>query len=430
VKRLLVVAFAVPPTPGSSPGRAWHLARRLPSLGWEAIVLTPRHPQRLLAALKTREHRDFPIPLRRVLDPAGNPFWLQETEYRDLRASRRLPARRATDGLTIPGLYGKERIGEDEAALEEPLAPMSAVQSAIAALRFYPDERAGWIRPAIDGALAACAALKADAVYSFSPPVSAHAIAAHIAGRTGLPWVADLREPWRGNPARWIDRWNRARILRGAIRVSLAPSYDPADIPPRAAEPFNALDAVVRTPVLVHAGSMAVRGREPNRLLDAVRLAAGDGSGRDPGFRIRLLGARDPLITRAIGERSLGRVITVEATVPWTVSMDTQARADALLILLGDEERDRIPDRLLEAMSAGRPVFALGPPGSRTERLIREAALGSYHTSAASLAEQVGLWLEKGASASIAPPGEAAAAYRSESVAAKLVEAIEGRNAA
>ena len=56
MKRLLVVSFSVPPTRGMNASRAFHLARRLPALGWEAIVLTPRHPQRRLKVEKTHEH--------------------------------------------------------------------------------------------------------------------------------------------------------------------------------------------------------------------------------------------------------------------------------------------------------------------------------------------------------------------------------------
>lgn len=372
--------------------------------------------------MKRREHRDFPIPLRVVSDPAGRPYWLQETGYRDLAASRLIPRRRTEDEPPLPGLYGKEILSAEEAALELSPARRNWLRDPAGALRANPDLRAGWIRPAIDAARAVCEALKPDAVYSISPPVSAHAIAREVAARTGIRWIADLREPWSGGATRWLDRLNRSRILRSSSPLSLPPSFDPLDVPRRANRSEGPVEG--RIPVLVHAGPTAVRGRDPNPLLDVARTLADSRAGSALEFRFRLLGPRDPRIARAIGERSLGRLVTIESTVPWLVSMETQGKADALLLLLGDLEQDRIPDRLLEAMSAGRPVFALGPPGSRAERLIRDAALGAYETSGEDLARRIAAWLREGASPSAVHSSDALTLYRADVVAERLAEAL------
>jgi len=57
--------------------------------------------------------------------------------------------------------------------------------------------------------------------------VSAHLIALTLSRRTGLPWVADFRDPWIGNPFRQagsaiLERWDallERRVLRRATRV-------------------------------------------------------------------------------------------------------------------------------------------------------------------------------------------------------------------
>ena len=427
MKRVLIVAFAVPPTPGPSPGRAWHLARHLPDRDWEAIVLTPRNPRRRDLFVKTREHRDFPIPLRVVRDPAGRTYWLQETDYRDVAAPRMIPRRRIEEEPSLPGLYGKEILSAEEAALELSPRRRGWFRDPAGALRANPDLRAGWIRPAVAAARAVCEALKIDAVYSVSPPVSAHAIARDVAARAGIRWVADLREPWSGGASGWIDRLNCSRILPSSSRITLPPSFDPLDVPRGGARPEARPEepSEGRIPVLVHAGPTADRGRSPIPLLDAARVLADSITERPLEFRFRLLGPRDPRIDRAIGERSLGRFVTIESTVPWSVSMETQGKADALLLLLSEQEMNRIPDRLLEAMSAGRPVFALGPPGSWAEKLIREGALGAYETDGDGLARRIAAWLREGAPPAVAPSIDAIAPYRAEAVAAQLAEALE-----
>jgi hypothetical protein len=419
VKRLLVVAFAFPPTPGASPGRVRHLARHLPGHGWEVVVLTPRHPRRRLAFERTKEHRDYPIPLRLVKDATGISYWLQETDYRDVFSGWR-KIRWKDDGLALPGLYGREVMTADEIALEDPPAARHILQRMTAAIRSNPDARTGWIGPAVEAALAVSEILKPDAVLSLSPPVSAHAVASRITARMRVPWLADMREAWHGNPVRSLDAINRARILRGAGIVSLAPSFDPTDVSRRA-------DRSSATPVLVQAGPTSVRGRDPIPLLDAARRILEVGGAPQSEVRIRFLGPRDPRLPRSIGERSLFRLVTVEPTVPWEASLQTQSDADGLLVLLGGGDADRIPDRLLEAMSAGRPVFAVGPPGTRTEEILRETRLGSYHTDGASLAGGIGGWLRAGAPNTVSLDESGAGVYRAESVAARLVQELERR---
>ena len=138
-----------------------------------------------------------------------------------------------------------------------------------------------------------------------------------------------------------------------------------------------------------------------------------------------MLGARDPRAVRAIGERSLGRHVTVEPTAPSTVSMETQASADALLLLVGREEADRLPDRLLEAMSSGRPVFVLGPSESLVHHSVQEAAWEAATPTARSLPEGIGRWLEGGAPSTVAPARGAIDSYRADRVAARSRKKLE-----
>jgi hypothetical protein len=91
-----------------------------------------------------------------------------------------------------------------------------------------PDSYAGWSRRARAAAERRAQGGGFDAMLSSSPPDSVHLAALAVHRRTGLPWVADFRDPWVGlhsqPPSRWhrAPRRPRARVLEGADVVLAA----------------------------------------------------------------------------------------------------------------------------------------------------------------------------------------------------------------
>jgi hypothetical protein len=394
-KRILIVAFGVPPTRSPRPGRAWHLARHLPAHGWEAILLTPRHPRRRVTVLKSREHRDCPIPLRQVTDPSGAPFWLQETGYRDLLLRWRKNTPRGSADQSLPGLYGRENPTDEELALELPPEPRNAWQRIVLALRCRPDARAGWIDPAIGAARAIAQILPFDAVLAPATPRSGLRIARAIATERKVPLVVD----------------------------DLPPSFDEADLV--GYEPGHAPEAAVppaapRAIALLHAGPTAIRGRDPLPSLDAARRLLDSGRVAPGMIRIRFLGAGDPRLGPAISARSLGPVVTLEPEVPWLVSLQSQAEAGALLLCLGPGDAGRLPDRAIEALCVRRPLLITGSVDVHMRNYISSTGAGRICTDSAQLADAIvestspwSAWREDG----IAP-------YHARSVTAELLKRL------
>ena len=380
-------------------------------------MLTPKHPRRQVNVERSREHRDYSIPIRQVRDPGGFSFWLQETRYENvLSAMRRAPRPREGEP-DLPGLYGKLTPDPEELALEPPPEPRTPLEKAIHAMRARPDARAGWVRPGLLAARSACLALKPDAVYSFSPPVSAHRIAMRVAENLKIPWIADLREPW---PPGFLAGIDRMRILRRARAFQLPPSFDPADLPsgavtdPRSHNPH----------VLVHAGPTSIRGRDAEPLHGALHPLIDSGAVAQSQMRVRLLGARDPRLPAGIGARFLSVVVTIEPEVPWLASLETQREAAALLLALGPADRGRIPDRLVEAFAVRRRVFAFGTRHEPLVNLLDQTGIGRVHDDSASLASGIVDWIRSGAR--VPEVDEAAVApYHAKSVVEGVVELAE-----
>ncbi len=398
-KRILLVAFGVPPTRGPNPTRVWHLARYLPEYGWEAIVLTPRHPRRRVTVAKSREHRDYPIPLRQVADPTGASYWLQETEYRDLLLSWRKKLPRGNADQSLPGLYGREIPTDEEIALEPPPEPRTAVQRVIFGLRCRPDARAGWIDPALRAARAIAQSLSYDAVLAPRSPKSAQAVARAIARERKIPLINDDLPP----------SFDEADLLPTSDRDN-----DAASVPSN--DPASTATLYPARIVLVHAGPTAVHGRNPLLVLDAARRLLDAGRIAPDGIRIRFLGARDPRLGPAIAARSLTSIVTLEPEVPWLVSLQTQAEATALLLTLGPGDAGRLPDRALEALSVRRPLLVTGAADAGLRDFLVKTQAGAFYTDGAELADAIARAPEQ----PIAWREEGIAPYRARNVAAEL----------
>ena len=65
-----------------------------------------------------------------------------------------------------------------------------------------------------------------DAIYSTSAPITAHLVAGIVKRLTGVPWVAEFRDPWLGNPVTqagggrrpWFHRRLQAKVERWIIQ--------------------------------------------------------------------------------------------------------------------------------------------------------------------------------------------------------------------
>jgi glycosyltransferase involved in cell wall biosynthesis len=151
-----MLAYYFPPLGGGGVQRTLKHAKYLPSAGFDVIVVTGTG-------------RGFPLR-----DPGLARELVPGTIV--LRA-RTLPlqiARWKTEGML-------RRLGQ-------PTWPASIVG--------WPDEMAGWLPGAVYQALRAVRRYRPDVLYTTSSPVTAHLAGLIVQRLTGLPWVADFRDPW------------------------------------------------------------------------------------------------------------------------------------------------------------------------------------------------------------------------------------------
>ncbi len=78
---------------------------------------------------------------------------------------------------------------------------------------FIPDARCWWIKPSVKFLVEYLRNNPVEAIISTGPPHSMHLIAMRVHRKTGIPWVADFRDPWTD-----IDFYGELRLTGWADR--------------------------------------------------------------------------------------------------------------------------------------------------------------------------------------------------------------------
>jgi glycosyltransferase involved in cell wall biosynthesis len=372
MKRLLMVANPFPPMASAGNARLLRFLRHLPENGWETTVLT------------ARATGPVPVPdgvrIERTVAPGPESLYAL--------ARRIVPsgaASRASSGRTQP--TGGERSAQAGGGAQA--GGRSRRGGPINDWLMIPDPYAGWIAPAVLRGRALLAAEKYDAIFSSSPRPSVHLIAAALAGKSGLPWLADYRDPWttyqfRRYPTVWHRRTHEALetwALRRAHHVTAvnAPIVDElvarhpqlagrATVLPNGFDPDEPADAVALGEGFwfVHTGRLYGREPQTHAFLAALAKAPKD-------VKALFLGLESPFVAATAAALGIGDRVRVEPYVPHARALGSQ-RAAAALLLVNGRQPESMSSKVFEYLASGRPIFAVSPPGSAARELF--AAVG------------------------------------------------------
>lgn len=353
MKRVLMIAFHFPPAAmGSGHLRTLGFARYLPELGWEPAVLSasakafPRVDGKNISLIpdNCRVHRAFALDVRRHLSIRGK----------------------------YPGFLAQ------------------------------PDGWASWWPAAVIQGLWLIRHYRVKAIWSTYPIMTAHCIAYTLSRLSGLPWIADFRDPVSSsveaeNPFSVTSqqRWER-RILRQATRVvvttpgarrACAARYPDAQRAGKLAVIANGFDdaafAEMPSPasrqagtplVLLHSGALYPDGRDPFPFFEALARLKAAGKAAPHIFRIVLRASScETRYRQEINRLGLAGIVSLAPPIGNREALLEQASADALLLFQGSQFDQQIPAKLYEYLRIGRPIFALVGDNGDTAALLREA---------------------------------------------------------
>ncbi|HEX6706125.1 MAG TPA: glycosyltransferase [Albitalea sp.] len=356
MKRVLMVAFHFPPATGSSGiQRTLRFVQHLPSLGWEPVVVTAH----------ARAHERTSPDLLRDVPPGVKvvPAFALDT------------ARHLALGGRYPGFLAR------------------------------PDRWQSWRYGGVAAGLSLMKRHRCDVIWSTYPIATAHVIGASLHRRTGVPWVADFRDPMAqdGYPADPVTWRMFKAIEQGAVRDATRSVFTtpgaaqvyreryPSVPKERFAviengydeESFAGSDA--RAPAapngkltLVHSGVVYPSERDPTQLIQALALLKTEGVLRADSFCLRFRASEhDALIDELAKTHGVRDLVELERAVPYRDALAEMMRADGLVVMQATNCNAQIPAKIYEYLRAGRPVLGLTDPVGDTAQVLRRAGVSS-----------------------------------------------------
>lgn len=336
-KKALMVAFHFPPQAGSSGIlRTLNFAKYLPQNGWQPIVLSA-HPR---AYVECRDDLLKSIP--------------PDTQV------VRAPALDAAKHLSIRGKYP--------------------------GWFALPDRWGTWWPGGVWAGLRIIREQKPDVIWSTYPISTAHLIGATLAKRSGLPWIADFRDPMINGdyPSDPLQRkawqWLESRVMRtatGCVFTTARAAQEYQKRYPAQAHKCTVIENgfdeeafVGNTPkrfgvpdealLLLHSGIIYPKDRDPSAFFQAVSVLVEQGALSRKKLCIRFRAPHHGAEVKKLAEQfGLSDVVDVAPPIPYRDAIAEMLAADLLLVFQGHNFNAQIPAKIYEYLRTGRPVLGL-----------------------------------------------------------------------
>ncbi len=276
-----------------------------------------------------------------------------------------------------------------------------------------PDRWISWKFAAIREGLKLIEEFKPDVIWSTFPIATAHVIASSLHRKTGIPWVADFRDPmahvaakvsFPADPRTWqsylaveADAVARARYCvftaPGAARmyqhrypyaadrmVVLENGYDEESFSAVALQAQTAeVQEVCKRPLLMlHSGIIYGLERDPTQLFVALGRLKNSGALGPADLRIRFRASvNDDLLQKLAQTHGVQDFIELCPAVPYREALAEMMAVDALLVMQSNHCNDQLPAKIYEYLRAGRPILGLTDPNGDTAGVLRLAGLNT-----------------------------------------------------
>jgi hypothetical protein len=350
---LLVIAFHFPPIQGSSGvHRTLSFSRYLAEFGWKVTVLTAH-----------------------------------ERAYANVRAEN--------EALIPPDV-------EVIRALAWDTVRHFSIRQRYPRLLALPDRWQSWIVGGVLSGLRFIRKQRPHAIYSTFPIASAHVIGLTLQRLTGVPWIADFRDPMTQEDypkdeslRRLLERIEGKVFGRAAgicVTTPSAASYYRSRFPGAAekirvigngfdptifgtvSEEVAGLQAVQdRKLILLHSGLLYPVDRNPEPFLRALRELRDSGKIQADSVELRLRASGfDDQYAALVSRLGLGDMVKLLPPLPYEAALRELLSADALVLFQGSGVNRQIPAKLYEYLYASRPIIGITDPDGDTGMTLRE----------------------------------------------------------
>jgi len=365
VKKVLIIAFDFPPSSAAAVQRTLKLVEYLPEFGWQSVVLTAK-----TCAYERTENSQLISP------------YLEKHLYRTT----------ALDVKKHLSIKGKH------------FSWMMAL-----------DRWSTWIPTAIFKGQKLLKEYDFDAIFSTSPIPSSHIIANVLAKKSGIPWIADYRDPMlymyyptgklEGFLQKWVDRLvsrhssamvfatssamdlykSRVNEVDDPLLLTIENGYDEGNFE-KLANIELCDDSIFSKSKfsLYYSGSLYQEGRDPVPLFQAIAELVVIGKISTDNFELIFQGSGDgERFWKTLIRLGLNDIIHFKEPVPYLESLANMSNADGLLLIQDAVFNLQVPGKLYEYIRAQKPILVMTPQASATSGVAHQTpyaliAYGKY----------------------------------------------------
>lgn len=353
-KRVLLIAFHFPPQAASSGiQRTLSFSKHLGKYGWEPMVLSA-HPR---AYSQQNPSQLASVPANTIV--------------------RRVFALDSKRHMGIKGRYPE--------------------------LLALPDRWISWWLGAVPAGLSLVRQYKPQVIWSTFPISTAHLIGLTLHRLTGLPWVADFRDPMLqpSYPSStlqrklygWIERQTITRCSMAVFTTHSALDAYRSRFPEIPASRFMVIEngydedgfnlpfeetAVPpqsgRRLTLVHSGVLYQTGRDPSSFLQALASMKQAGTVDAATLRVILRAPGEEAFVKGLAQQyAVTDIVEVAPPIPYREALREMLASDGLIVFQGTPFNTQVPAKIYEYFRARKPIFGLVDSAGETSRVMRDA---------------------------------------------------------
>lgn len=379
-KKVLIITYYWYPFAGVGTYRISRFVKYLMKSGWEVVILTTKK-----AASGMRAEPDDPILNKctvyrsNIIEPTG----LIKSGNKD------------SSKTSNPSIfYQKNKDWKSKLAVWTRLNLM------------IPDAKFTWKWFAVPLGKKIIKNENPDLIFSTSPPPTTNLIAKKLADWSGLPWLADFRDPWTNiyyydkNPqSSWARNRNKkleAEVLHRADKITLVnngffPEHEKnisnkSTVIPNGFDP----DDIVNTETISsentkftirYFGSLKAN-QHPAAFIKALDEIGKGYKEKAKKLKFEFFGSIDPDIKKEL--KSLPSCLEVQLTgfIPHEEMMELVQTADLLLLVIGKTKNSKfvLSTKVFEYMTSGNPILGIGPLDGSAAQLVQTANIGKFYS--------------------------------------------------
>lgn len=378
MKKVLVITYYWPPGGGAGVQRWVKFVKYLNCFGWEPVVYTPENAE--YPETDTSYLSDLPDNLRVLKTPIKEPY-----DFYKAFIGQKKNVRINTGFLSESK---KKKFSEKLSVW-------------IRGNFFIPDAKMFWIRPSVKFLKRYLLENPVDAIVSTGPPHSLHLIARKVSLATGIPWLADFRDPWTRIDfytdlmlTPWADSMHHRlerKVIRDASAVTVISEsmkrefqevcQRPIEVITNGYDSEDMLSCASIEPdeefSIAHVGTIA-RSRNPVVLWEALKELILEDTHFAAALKIKIVGKADISVKEAIEANGLTSFVHYTGHVNHAEAIKMQQESRVLLLSINNTQNAGgiLTSKFFEYMAARRPILCIGPTDGDAAKVLAETQSG------------------------------------------------------